>query len=386
MNFDSTTFYIKDTQLSIALDLEPQNFDVKVNAIASSRNGEIQENLHYIKRGIIRNQPARYFSREGAIAIAKYLESQGELTKSSFRQVCELIEKKRIDRIVDSVYQAIYENSSSLIFSRQLHWLSQEDVIQIFKTSGKRLKQAFRSIQQSDTPMVAGQDFEDRDPTVYFSLSGLEKLSLELSLTLRSEERREYCQRVREVAPPVLESLTLPQSPPSKQQIKGAMNDAKARDGERCIIMGKPERYNNFNLIGHHLFNQKDYPFLSAEKDNIITISHEIHDDFHRWNGGTDKECTVDDFIEYLKSHHPDKFDARLRLKLYNIREILLFKLSKLQRTLPAPSQPSSETFRQSKKQRHAVNRAKPAPSQPSSETYRQLNIFDNLDDRSDFS
>jgi hypothetical protein len=41
MNFDSTTFYIKDTQLSIALDLKPQNFDVNVNAIASSRNGMV---------------------------------------------------------------------------------------------------------------------------------------------------------------------------------------------------------------------------------------------------------------------------------------------------------------------------------------------------------
>jgi len=359
MNFDRTTFYIEDTQLGIALDLEPKIFAVKVNDIASSLNGEIQEFLHFIIRGTIRNQPVRYFSREGAIAIAKYLESRGEITESSLRKVFGLIEKYRIERIDNSVRQAIYENSSSLSFSRQVHWLSQEDVIQIFKTSGNRLKQAFRSIQQSDTPMVAGQDFEDRDPTVYFSLSGLEKLSLELSLTLRSEERREYCQRVREVAPPALEFLALAPSPPSQKEIELAMDLAKRRDNQSCIIMGKPERYNNFNLIGHHLFNQKNYPFFSADTDNIITISHRIHEDFHRWNGGNDKSCTVDDFIDFIESHYPSKHQAIL--KLLRRRKILELKLSELQGTLPAGSEPVAETP-------------------------RQLNIFDDLDDRSDFS
>lgn len=358
MIFDGETFYIEESRLAEALELTQAIFDEMVNILASSPNKAIRECVHFIVLGRIHSQPVRNFSREGAIAIARYLESCDRINSIALKKVFDLIEEYRISRIDRSVRQAIYENSSSLNISRKLYWLSQEDVLNIFKINSQQLNVAFRNIQTSENPMKDRQDFEDRETVRYFSLSGLAKFSRELSLILRRAEEREYSQRVRKVAPPVLEFLALVPSP-SQKAIEKAMRYAKDRDG-CCQITGvEPSKYNNTKLVGHHLFDKNTYRFLSHDPDNIIAISEPIHDDFHRCNGGTDKSCTVDDFIKYVEWKYPQKHQAILML--YNRREILWLKLSQLQRALPAGPERVAETM-------------------------RQLSLFDDLDDRSDFS
>lgn len=336
MVFDRKIFYIEEASLAKALNLEQKTFDEIVNSLETSldENIRLKDNLHFVIQGYIGKQPVRIFSREGAIAIAKYLDLHGDLTKLALKAVLELIEQYRINQIDTKVRQAVYENSSSLVLRNQRHWLSREDVIKIFKTNGSRLNTAFQSIQRSDFPMRINEDFETKESGYYFSLSGLEKLSIELSLNLLSEERREYCQRVREVAPPVLEFLALVPSP-SAQDIERAIRFAKNRDGI-CQITGVARnKYENrlIKIVGHHLYDKNTYTFLGADPDNILTIAEQVSEDFHQWNGGNQNSCTIDDFINYVEWRYPEKH--QVILMLHNRRRVLLLKLSQRQRALP---------------------------------------------------
>ncbi|MCC5634442.1 hypothetical protein LC593_00980 [Nostoc sp. CHAB 5844] len=337
MVFDRKIFYIEEGSLAKALKLEQRNFDEIVNFLVASleENIRIQEKLHFVIQGYIgKKQPVRIFSREGAIAIAKYLDIHGQVNELALKTVLALIERYHLNQIDAKVRQAVYENSSSLTLRNQRHWLSRDDVIKIFKTNSSRLDIAFQNIQRSDFPMRINEDFETQENSAYFSLSGLEKLSIELSLNLLSEERREYCKRVREVAPPVLEFLAFVPLP-SQQDIDRAIHYAKNRDGS-CQITGViRNKYENrlIKLVGHHLYDKNTYNFLGADPDNILTIAEQVSEDFHQWNGGNQKTCTIDDFIDYVEWRYPQKHNVILML--HNRRRILLLKLTQLQRALP---------------------------------------------------
>lgn len=56
----------------------------------------------------------------------------------------------------------------------------------------------------------------------------------------------------------------------------------------RCVISGSTEE-----LRGHHLFDVSTYPFWAASPWNFIMITEELHKEFHRFNGGTTKSCTI---------------------------------------------------------------------------------------------
>jgi hypothetical protein len=48
--------------------------------------------------------------------------------------------------------------------------------------------------------------------------------------------------------------------------------------------------------------------------DNLITLSEEIHNEFHAWNGGFQKPCTADDLIRFVNELYPDRYEVILRL------------------------------------------------------------------------
>ena len=336
MSFDREIFYIEESSLAKAFGLDQRRFDEIVEFLESSsdENIRLKEWVHFIIQGYINKQYAiRIFSREGVISVASYLDINGVVNETILNTVFALLKRYHINQIDARVRRTVYENSSSLALRRQRHWLSHEDVVKIFKTSTSRLNAAFQSIQKSDNPMIIDEDFENWEQ-VYFSLSGLEKLSVELSISLRSEERREYCERVREVAPPVIQFIALAPSP-SEKDIDRAVRYVKNRDGF-CQITGVArDKYGNrrIKLVGHHLYDRNSYTFLADDPDNIITIEEQISDNFHQWNGGFGKTCTVDDFIEYIERLYPEKHEAILML--HNRRRVLLLKLSQFQRSLP---------------------------------------------------
>ncbi len=337
MPFDRDIFYVEEGKLAEALELTQQSFDEIVDFLKDSteENLRIKEQLHFvIQNYVTKQQPIRIFSREGTLAIAKYLDVRGNASITSLSKVLVLLEDYHTHKIDSKIRKAVYQNSSSLIYRNQRHWLSREDVVQIFRTTSLRLNQAFKEIQRTDFPMRITVDFDYYESISFFSLSGLEKLSIELSLKLRSEERRTYCKRVSEVAPPVVKFLAIAPSPEPKQ-IEQAVNFAKNRDKKTCQVTGAiRDKYNpRVELVGHHLYDRKSYPFLSADPDNLVTIEKGVHEDFHQWNGGTQKTCTIDDFIDYVEWRYPQKHE--LILILHNKQRVLRVKLTQGQRLLP---------------------------------------------------
>ncbi|MBE9233150.1 hypothetical protein IQ231_16075 [Cuspidothrix issatschenkoi LEGE 03284] len=280
MSFDREIFYIEEEKLSQALELTQRKFDEKCEQLIDSSDDRIrlQEWVHYIIQGTVNKQIIRIFSREGAIAIAKYLDMEGKVNTNSLNKVFSLFEEYRINQIDTIVRRSVYENSSSLVVKRQRHWLNIEDVVNIFKSNKYRIREAFNSIQVSDDPMIINVDFEN---------------------------------------------------------IEQAMRYVKTRDG-CCQITGiARNKYENklVELVGHHLYDRNNHKFLADDIDNIMTITEQIHDDFHQWNGGYQKSCTIDDFIQYVEWRYPQKHKEILMLE--NRRRVLLVKLTQFQRALP---------------------------------------------------
>ena len=70
--------------------------------------------------------------------------------------------------------------------------------------------------------------------------------------------------------------------------ISAARASAFKEAGYKCAISGK-----TVNIHGHHLFDVSTYPFWAASPWNFIMITDELHKEFHRWNKGTAKSCTI---------------------------------------------------------------------------------------------
>ena len=62
---------------------------------------------------------------------------------------------------------------------------------------------------------------------------------------------------------------------------------ASRRAGGLCELSGQVGR-----LVGHHMFNVSHFPWFATSPWNYIMLRPEIHEDFHRWRGGTSVWCT----------------------------------------------------------------------------------------------
>ena len=67
------------------------------------------------------------------------------------------------------------------------------------------------------------------------------------------------------------------------------MNYAKKRDGSCCQITGKKrDKFDRtVSVVAHHIYSKEHYPHLADCQDNLITLTGEVHNDFHTWNGGS---------------------------------------------------------------------------------------------------
>ena len=115
-----------------------------------------------------------------------------------------------------------------------------------------------------------------------------------------------------------------------QQRIKSAMNAAKRRDGSKCQVTGiKRDKFNKtVNIVVHHIYSKDNYPHLADCQDNLITLTQEVHTEFHAWNGGFQKSCTADNFVDFVSELYPDNYEVKLRLK--NIKQILSTPLPKM--------------------------------------------------------
>lgn len=235
--------------------------------------------------------------------------------KSIWANIIEFITKHK-EKIRNAfISRKIQENCSSLTVKNNRHFLSKKDVVNIFCTSYARLNKAFDEIQKSQDPMKISEDFEDIEGVRYYSLSGFYKLSQHLAKALTIKDRRGWCAAIDVVGKKTFK-LIIDWQTARQKEIDSAMAKAKKRDGSRCQITGKKrDKFNKtVNVAVHHIYSKEHYPHLAACLDNLITLSEEVHRDFHNWNGGSQKPCTVDRLIQFVNDLYPDNYEVIQRL------------------------------------------------------------------------
>jgi hypothetical protein len=320
-------FNIREPELAKVLEITHPELDEIIQFFDSDPNDqwELRENNHFIY--LNKSLQTRLFSEQGAYAIAKYMDEK--TTKSIWEIIKEFITKHK-EKIRNAfISHKILENSSSLTLKNNRHFLSRKDVINILCTSPARLNKAFDEIQRSNNSMIIYEDFDDIENLRHYSLAGFYKLSQHLAKELTVKDRRGWCGAIEIVGKKTFKIIIDDQSAQQKR-IESAMNAAKRRDGKTCQITGN--RHDRFtpavNIVAHHIYSKEYYPHLAASQDNLITLTQEVHNEFHAWNGGSQKPCTVEHLIKFVSELYPDNYEVTLRLK--NIKQILGTPLPKI--------------------------------------------------------
>ncbi len=330
MSKKTSGFTIKEKDLAEALEISLERLDEIIEFFDSDPKDEweLKENDHFIY--LSRPRRTRLFSQLGAFAIAKYMDTIEK--KTLWKQIKEFITKHK-EKIRNAfIRQKVLDNSSSLTLRNNRHFLSKKDVVNILSTSYARLNKAFEDIQRSDSPMAKYEDFDDIEEVRHYSLSGLDKLSRKLATELKTKDRREWCAAVEVVGSKTLKQIISAEAQKDKA-IQAAMRRARERDKKRCQITGqKYTRYNPINMAVHHIFSKQHYPDMATSIDNLITLTESVHKEFHAWNEGGHKPCTVDDLIRFVNELYPDQEEA-------------CFKLNQIKKALGKQAGPKQEHF-----------------------------------------
>ena len=313
-------FTIRESDLAKTLEISREKLDEIVIFFDADPNDqwELKENDHFIYLNKSLNE--RLFSEQGAYAIAKYIDATQP--QNIWARIKEFITKHR-EKIRNAfINQKIQENCSSLTLRNNRHFLSKKDVVSIFCTSYGRINTAFEEIRISDSPLSLYEDFDDIDGIRYYSFSGLNKLSRHLAKALTVKDRRSWCEAVEVVGKKTFK-LIIDAETAKQKRIDTAMDRAKKRDKSQCQITGvKRDKQNKgININVHHIYDQHHYEHLADCEDNLITLSQEVHTDFHTWNGGSQKSCTAKNLIEFVQQLHSDNYAVILRLN--KIKQIL---------------------------------------------------------------
>lgn len=304
---DTSQFTIKGENLAEALEINLDKLYQIIEFFDKDPNDEweLRENEHFI--WLSKARGTRLFSQLGAFAIAKYMDATEQ--KSIWNRIREFITRHK-ERLRNAfVRQRVYDNCSSLTRRNDRYFLSKKDVINILCTSYARLNKAFEDIRTSGNPLEVDKHFAEIDGVIYYSLAGVDRLSRELSEKLKKKDRQEWCKAVHIVGNVTLAQIASAEEQKAKR-IKAVMDAAKKRD-KCCQVTGlKPLPSNKVELAVHHVFSKQHYPHLSENLDNLITLSEDVHKEFHCWNGGFDKPCTVDDFIRFVNEQYSDENDC----------------------------------------------------------------------------
>lgn len=306
-------FTIREAELAAALEIAHQELEqiIKFFDADPDDEWELSENTHFIY--LNKRLGERLFSEQGAYAIAKYMDEKAK--KSIWGMITEFITRHK-ERIRNAfISRKIHENSSSLTLRNNRHFLSKKDVVSILCTSPARLNKAFDEVQKSSNPMKIYEDFDDFEGVRYYALSGFYRLSQHLSTVLTVKDRRSWCAAIDIVGKKTFKLIVDAQTAQQKR-IETAMSAAKRRDKNCCQVTSKKRDKQNkaINIVAHHIYSKEHYPHLATCQDNLLTLTQEVHNEFHSWNGGFQKPCTVDHLLQFVNELYPDNYEVVLRL------------------------------------------------------------------------
>lgn len=247
----------------------------------------------------------REYTQSGAYTIARYLEAT---RKPSFWDLIKewfLHTKREIRR--NFVRKKIRDNSSSLIKRKELFFISKADAVVIFGTRSDYLAKMAEYAKRMPKSLIEGTDYETFvDGGEHFSLEGIYKLAQAFKDCHTKKNRREWCEDVGEVITFEIEHI-VSEIRKREQRIQTAMDRVKKRDKNTCqVTRTKSNRVDKVKLAAHHLYCQSDYPHLADVENNLITLTCEVHDQFHQsFMGGSQKLCTIEHFIDFVAKYYP---------------------------------------------------------------------------------
>lgn len=138
------------------------------------------------------------------------------------------------------------------------------------------------------------------DNSRYFSGSGLASIGKQLGARLTQKHRRDWVKTVAAYAPKALSFLEK-QEAERQRRVEKAMDRVRKHAKGRCQVTNRRQSVGKFDLEVHHLYDRKRYPNLADVDANLIAIASDLHADFHKWMGGSDKGCTIEDFEHYIE-------------------------------------------------------------------------------------
>ncbi len=272
---------------------------------------------------VVQANGLREYTQSGAYTIARYLETT---QKRSFLQRIKdmlLQTKQKIRQAF--IADHILENCSSLMKRNEQFFISQADVVKMFKTTSAYLKKMLEAAQREDKPLIQGQDYIEilDGGGYYFSLSGISKLSAVMGSKQSKKNRQDWCSDIGQIIVPKVNDI-VQQILERDKGIQKAMDNVKnKRDKKTCQVSREHwNKVNKLQLAAHHLYSKQEYPHLANVENNLITLTCEIHDQFHvSYMGGTAKPCTIDDFIQFVNAYYPE--NSKVKTWLANQKLVL---------------------------------------------------------------
>jgi hypothetical protein len=256
---------------------------------------------------VVQANGLREYTQSGAYTIARYLEVTQK--QSFFQKIKELIlhTKQKVRQAF--IGEHIINNCASLMKRNDQFFISQSDVVKIFKTRNDYLKKMLEVAKYQEQPLIKDQDYIELldGGGYYFSPPGISKLALAMKQSQTKKNRRDWCEDVGAIIMPKVKSV-VNHILAREENIQRVM-DRVRRDSKRtCKVSGKKwNKVNKLNFAVHHLYSRAEYPHLADNEGNLITLVSEVHDQFHNsFMGGTAKPCTIDDFIRFVNEYYPE--------------------------------------------------------------------------------
>jgi hypothetical protein len=257
-------------------------------------------------RIVVKTTGLREYTYSGAYTIARYLESTKKKNFWEWVKEWFLHTKREIQR--SFIKKKILDNCSSLVKRKSQFWISSADVVSIFGTRPDYLSKMAEYTKRTHNPLIERQDYEDfiDEGGRHFSLEGIYKLAQAFDKCQTKKNRKEWCKDVGEVIKPQIDDI-VDQIEKREKQIETAKERVKKRDRKTCQVTEQQKNHiNKLQLAAHHLYSESEYPHLADVENNLITLTSEVHDQFHNdYKGGSNKACNVDDFICFVQKYYP---------------------------------------------------------------------------------
>ncbi len=279
---------------------------------------ELNEGEHFeFASGKSLTTSSRLFYEEGITAIASYLKEKAGSNIFSFVKelFVEAITRRKARMRQLLVERRIIQetlNGDGVLIANNLIFLNRSKVINVLKTNGKGLNNSRkRQLAASDymgmEPLRIGVHFAEFDGMEHWSQKGIGRLAIDMAANSSvNKSRKAWLSAVSEVVEPCLEHRKKFLES-FDAHVRTAIEAAKKLANGRCAITNRSQKQTtDFQLDGHHLFDQDNRKDLATKLENILVIERRIHLEFHSWHGK--EACTPQDFLVFLTERQSHQF------------------------------------------------------------------------------